>query len=280
MSALNMQDAPIAAPASTSDSSHWYQYADGAWSPLYTPEKNYTLREARKDKAAGLVVVPSVTTIFKVLAKPQLVKWQMEQAALAMYELACNSDSRTPGRFDSREEMVETALNTAGNASKGAMDLGTKIHAAIEDALAGRDWGAEMDAYVRPVLQKRADMGIKQSVQEQCVGSIKYGYAGRGDDRSDSTKTFRDYKSRKSKGKKVPTYETDFVQLAAYGFAAWGNEFFRTGTAELWGISTSEPGLLTVATKTGPELVPDFECFLALTNVWRRLNDFDARVKA
>ena len=80
MTVLNQQDAPIAASKGTSDSSHWYSFTDGQWLPLYTPEKNYTLREARKDQAAGKVVVPSVTTIFKVLNKPQLTNWLMELA--------------------------------------------------------------------------------------------------------------------------------------------------------------------------------------------------------
>ena len=56
MPVLNQQDAPLAASKGTSDSSHWYSFTDGQWLPLYTPEKNYTLREARKDQAAGKVV--------------------------------------------------------------------------------------------------------------------------------------------------------------------------------------------------------------------------------
>lgn len=272
---LNQTDCPIpAAKASTSDSSHWYGYDNGQWLPLYTPEKNYTLREARKDQAAGKVVVPSVTTIFKVLAKPSLDKWKAEQVALACWSQASKPD-RCPGTV---EQFVEQAIETASNASKGAMDLGTRIHAGIESAIAGGEWDADLDVYVQPVLAKRAELGIKESVQEQCVGSTKYGYAGRGDDRSDSTMTFRDYKSRKSKGKKVPVYETDFAQLAAYSFATWGNDFFKRGSAEVWGISTSEPGLLTVTTKTGPELVADFQCFLALNTVWQHMNSFKAGV--
>jgi hypothetical protein len=269
---LNQTDQPIKA-SGTSDSSHWYAFENGIWSPLYTPEKNYTLREARKDKEAGRIVVPSVTTIFKVLAKPQLVKWQMEQVALA-----CWNSGIAPGI--GKEDFIEQTVDTANNASKGAMDLGTRIHQSIEDCLAGRDYDADLKLYVSAVMAKRAEMGIRWSVVEECVGSTKYGYAGRGDDRTDETKTLRDYKSRKSNGKKVAVYETDFVQLSAYMFAAWGNEAFRSGTAELWGISTTEPGLLTVTTKTGPELVPYFECFLSLCNVWRHMNSFDARVAA
>lgn len=274
MRTLNMTNVPPApaTPGAGGDSGHWYGYDNGLWHPLYTPEKNYTLREARKDRSAGRVVVPSVTTIFKVLAKQSLEKWKMEQVALACWE-------QHKERWANGDHFIASAIDTANNASKDAMDLGTRIHAAIEDAIGGRPWDADLNVYILPVLAKREELGIKESVQEQCVGSLKYGYAGRGDDRTDRTMTFRDYKSRKSSGKaKVPVYETDFVQLAAYGFAAWGNDFFKQGSAELWGISTSEPGLLTVTTKPGPELVSDFECFLALSAVWRHVNKFDPRI--
>ena len=273
MTVLNQQDAPIAASKGTSDSSHWYSFTDGQWLPLYTPEKNYTLREARKDQAAGKVVVPSVTTVLKVLAKPGLDRWKAEQVALACWEQG------SPDKWDHKEHYVEQAIETASNASKGAMDLGSAIHQAIEDCLAGRDYRADLQIYVAPVMAKRAEMGIRWSEVEQCVGSLKYGYSGRCDDNSDDTMTIRDYKSRKSKGKKVPVYETDFFQTASYGFAKWGNDFFKKGSAEVWGISTSEPGLLTVTTKTGPELVEDFDCFLSMNKIWQKQNNFKAGVQ-
>jgi hypothetical protein len=270
---LNQTDAPIAASKGTSDSSHWYSFTDGQWLPLYTPEKNYTLREARKDQAAGKVVVPSVTTIFKVLNKPQLTNWLMEQVAKAALTIPHSPDV-------SDDDWVDNVVATANNASKGAMDLGTRIHQAIEDCIAGKDYPADLAIYVVPVMAERAKREVRWSVTEACMGSTKYGYAGRCDDHSEEGMVVRDIKSRKSKGKKVPTYETDFAQVAAYGFARFGNDFFKQGSGEIWGISTSEPGLLTVTSKTGPELVADFQCFLALTTVWQHMNNFDPRVKA
>jgi len=277
MQTLNQTDEPIKASKGLSDSSHYYSLVDGQWLPLYTPEKNYTLREARKDQAAGKVVVPSVTTIFKVLAKPQLERWKMEQAAKAMMEI-CTKGGLAVSQL-TPDEILDQALDTANNSSKGAMDLGTKIHQAIEDCIAGRDYAADLAIYVVPVMAERAKREIRWSVTEACMGSTKYGYAGRCDDHSEEGMVIRDIKSRKSKGKKVPTYETDFAQVAAYGFARFGNDFFKQGSGEIWGISTSEPGLLTVTTKTGPELVADFQCFLALNTVWQHMNNFDARVK-
>ncbi len=69
----------------TSESGHWYTI-DGK--PKYTivgkngKERNTTLRDARK-----LNLVPSVTTILDVAAKPGLVNWQVNQGIQAALTL-------------------------------------------------------------------------------------------------------------------------------------------------------------------------------------------------
>ena len=61
----------------TSEKGHWYTLEG---KPLYTlvgkngKERNTNLRDARK-----LNLVPSVTTILDVAAKPGLVNWQINQ---------------------------------------------------------------------------------------------------------------------------------------------------------------------------------------------------------
>jgi hypothetical protein len=273
MTTLAEYQQPLAdttAPKGGNENGHYYTVTDGVWTPLYSAEKNYSLREARADHEAGKHAIPSVTTYFKVLAKPQLVKWQMENVAKACWE-QFNSD---PGV--TQEEWIDRALATASNASKGAMDLGTRIHQAIEDYLAGKEYDADLRPYVEVVAAKRLEMGITASHPEECMGSLKYGAAGRCDDYTDDMQVL-DYKSRKSKGKKVPVYETDPVQLAAYGFFKFGNPFFKHGKGHIYAISTSQPGALTVHTYTGPQLIEAFQAFLALTATWRFINKFDPR---
>jgi hypothetical protein len=243
------------------------------WFPLYEPEKNFTLREARKIQAEGGVAVPSVTTYFSALAKPQLVTWAQENVAKACWDMM--NDSNPAGTFD-MDTWVEKALATASGASKGAADLGTRIHKAIELAISGDAYSEELAEYVTAVKDERDRLGITDSVQEECVGSLKYGYAGRADDLS-AGMTVMDYKSRKSKGKKVPTYETDKVQLAAYGYAKWGNAFFKSGRGIVVAISTTQPGLTTPHVWGGAELVEAFQAFLALTTTWRYINNYDPR---
>jgi len=267
------QDAPAAKPAGRSDSSHFYGWNEKAgWYPLYTPEKNYTLREARKDQAAGVVAVPSVTTYFKCLNKQQLLDWKMEQVANACYD-------DQEARSWERDEYVQAMVARADNASRPAADLGTAIHAAIELAIADKDYEAGMDQYVQPVMKARAELGIKSLGVETCCGSLGLGYGGKCDEYAEGF-TIVDLKSRKSKPAKQPkvaSYSTDRLQTASYGYALFGNDFFTKGRGIILGISTTVPGLVTAHEFTGAELADAFDAFIGLTKVWRFENSFDPR---
>jgi hypothetical protein len=177
MSTLN-QDAPVASPDKSTDftGGHWYGHEQPqGWFPLYAPGKNFTLREARKVQKEGKVCVPSVTTYFKVLHKQMLVDWLIGQHL----DVAL----RTPvAQFANTEEWKEHVQNVASNSSRGAADLGTSIHAAIELAVGGQDYAADMRQYVEPVLAERARLGLTSVAQEKAVGSLKYGYGGKVDD--------------------------------------------------------------------------------------------------
>lgn len=253
---------------------HYYGYQNDKWLPLYAPDKDFTLRQARKLQSEGKSAVPSVTTYIGAMSKPQLDTWKQENVAKAAFAALTNAAAQA-----SEEIWTDHCLAVASGASRGAMDLGSRIHKAIEDAVGGQDYDASLDIYVQAVMAERERLGIKESVQEQCIGSTKYGYAGRADDLS-AGMTVTDYKSRKSKGKKVASYrESDDLQGASYGYARWGNEFFRTGRLHIFGISTTEPGLVTVHSTEGKDLIPAFEAFLSLTAVWRYTNNFDPRTK-
>jgi len=259
---------PIAAPKNE-DGGHWYQFKDNTWFPLYKEGGTFTLREARKLKLAGDVVVPSVTTIFKGMHKPQLERWKMEQVAKA-----CYSDGQYADLPEA--EYIDAVLGVANNSSRGAMDLGTNIHKAIEQALNVESWDAALDVYVSPTLKDLEARGLLGGTAEQCAGSTKYGYAGKFD--YNHGLTICDYKSRKSTKGKVASYSTDKMQLAAGGYALWGNKWFVEGTGIVYGISTNEPGVMTPHVFAGAELIHAMESFLALCTVWRYEHNFDPRV--
>lgn len=270
-----LTQAPAIKASGTEDhGGHWYAYEQPrGWYPLYADGGTFTLREARKLKEAGQVVCPSVTTIFKVLHKEQLVKWRMEKVAEACWEQH-NSDAIWHGA----DEWIDQAIATASSASKGAADLGTRIHSGVESFLAGQEYSADIQQYVEPTAKELEARGLLGGISEACVGSLKYGFAGRCDLHCPSKLIVADLKSRKSKGKKVGSYASDKLQLAAYGYAIFGNRFFTSGTGLIYGISTTTPGLVTVHEYAGKDLVPAMEAFLALCKVWEFEANFTARV--
>ena len=105
------------------DSAHWYQ-RDGT--PLHTvlSAKNEprptTLRDARK-----LGLLPSVTNVLGVIAKPELTAWLQEQAVMAALTLP-----RLPGEAEDAfaRRVVEDSLTTRD----GAADFGTAFHRGAE----------------------------------------------------------------------------------------------------------------------------------------------------
>lgn len=269
--------APAVKADRSSDSSHYYAHDAAGWRPLYTPEKNYTLREARKDQAAGLAVVPSVTTYFKCLHKQMLLDWKMQQVAKACYAAASNEEDRG---FNTEDDYVDAMVSRADNASKGAADLGTRIHAADEAAHRGEDYDADLDAYVQACNAARKELGVVTIARETPCGSLAHGYAGKCDEHGEGM-TVLDLKSRKSgkqKTPKVASYSTDRLQLAGYGYALFGIEFFTRGRGIILAVSTTTPGLVTPHVFSGPELLPAWSAYQGLMAVWRFENNFDPRV--
>jgi hypothetical protein len=271
-----LTEAPGAKAEKAQESSHYYELIHGEWAPLYTPEKSFTLREARKAKKEGRTVAPSVTTYFKCLHKQFLLDWKVEMAVKVAAERAAELYSTRI----TKEEFVESVINEASHSSRGAMDLGTNIHTAIEQATAGQDYDAAMQVYVEPAMAVRRAEGLVSVSVEECVGSVERGYAGRCDEFF-SGMIVGDNKSRKTRpGKKVATYETDACQLAAYGYAKFGGAFFE-GASDRGGvifvISTSEPGRVEPVWFTRAELYEAWLGFESLTGVWRYINSFDPR---
>lgn len=257
----------------SSEGGHWYQWTPETrvWSPLYKDGGTFTLREARKLKEEGKYVVPSVTTIFKELHKEQLVNWKIEQAV----RFAADNPL---GPVATKDEYIDWVISSASGASRSAADLGTSIHDAIESAIGGQEYDAALDVYVQPVLAERNRLALKSIGPEECVGSIEHGYAGRVDDRCEG-QIIVDYKSRKWKdsAKKAPTYGTDQMQLASYGFAEFGKSFFTDGLGYIFVVSTTTPGRVQAVPFTGPQLRAAFEAFLGLCAVWRFNHSFDPR---
>ena len=113
-----------------SEAGHWYTRKGD---PMYTvigkttgKPRNTTLKDAKE-----LNLVPSVTTINNVLAKPTLTAWLQQQAILAALTLP---------REDGEPESVwlKRVLQDSKQQGRDAADLGTQIHAAVQSFYEGR----------------------------------------------------------------------------------------------------------------------------------------------
>jgi len=249
-----------AANVKSPENGHWY-YTDGR--PCYEVAKAdgkgmtpTTLRHARK-----LNLLPSVTTILRILDKPALTAWKIEQAVLAVMttpRLAAESD----------DEFIQRVLKTDKEQDKerdAAAQLGTDVHAAIEDALTGHPYRDDLKPYVEPVLAQVKQFGTLIHSEHIVLGQ---GYAGKTDAvfSEDAFVTVVDFKTTKKLPKE--SYTEHKLQLAAYA-KAFGNNAVRTANVY---ISTVEVGQVAVCINEDTQ--PSYEAFSHLLSVWQWLSDY------
>lgn len=156
-----------------SESCHWY-FKDGR--PCYEVKakskegmRPATLRDARE-----LNLLPSVTTILKVLDKYALDRWKIEQAVLACLTTP-RKDGEELDQFVNRVMKVEEVQNQE---ARQAADIGTDIHAAIEMACLGLDWDRKWEPYVVPVLKELDKLGTYLDAEKNVTNNV-LGYAGK-----------------------------------------------------------------------------------------------------
>lgn len=158
-------------------SSHWYRHnaVTGVTEPCYElPRKNgggtkaVTLREARE-----LSLLPSVTTVLQVLAKPELTNWLISNGIMAAITLPRLADELV-------DDFVKRVIEDADQQSETARNFGTRIHDAIEAYLnEGAATMPELEPFVKPTFAW-LDNSIESIIaSEICVGCQFIGVAGR-----------------------------------------------------------------------------------------------------
>jgi hypothetical protein len=259
--------------------SHWYSL-DGK--PCHTvPTKdggdtrNTTLRDARK-----LNLLPSVTNIIGILDKPQLTKWKMREVAKAAIAIPGPQGEEPVERFADRA--IEAAMSQVSDAA----DLGTKIHNAIENLMRGsaEEPSAEMQPYVKPVLDWMRKVGVKVTHSEIVLVNAVHGFAGRVDalftwgEPDAPNMGILDYKTTKTKpDQKVEAYDEHALQMAAYAATHYGAEYLNRVVAANIFISTTEPGRIEVVKHDKERLVEAYEAFTQMCAIWRFRKGYDPR---
>lgn len=260
------------------DSSHWYSL-DGK--PVHTqPTKDgegqraTTLRDARK-----MALLPSVTSIIGILDKPQLTRWKMREVAKAAIAIPGPQGDEPVERFADRA--IDAAMSQVGEAA----DLGSRIHAAIENLMRGsaEEPSEELQPYVKPVLDWMRSVGVKVTHSEIVLVNAVHGFAGRVDALFTWGDAFGkmgilDFKTKKTKpDEKVEAYDEHTLQLAAYAATHYGAEHLQHVVAANLFISSTEPGRLEVVKHDKAKLVAAYEAFTQMCAVWRFRKGYDPR---
>ncbi len=248
---------------------HWYT-KDGE-PRHFTPKangggmRNTTLADARK-----LGLLPGVTEILNVLAKPGLERWKTQQAIMAVV-----TAPDVPGEgLDAKIERVLYTENQAGEESAKARDRGTELHAALDNLFQGREIPAELEPWVLPAYKHIKSMGGTIKATEQVL--VGDGYAGRCDmilgfmlpHEHDVVVDFKTAKTLPTKG----SWDEHRMQLAAYA-RAWHKDHGHTlvDTANLY-ISTVEPGKF--AWFDNGDLNEDYFAFISCVRLWQHFNNY------
>lgn len=215
------------------EASHWYSPLDGK--PCHWQEKKdgsgttpTTLAHAKR-----LGLYPSVTTVLRALAKPALTEWLCRNAATA---------ALTTPRIDGEtlDAFLERILRKdATDESEKAKDLGTRIHAVIEEWLNGfpvADF--TLTPFVDAVMSVIKPLGRVVWTERILIGD---GYAGKADAlfESEEAITLVDFKTTKNVPKKQ--WWEHQLQLALYALCLGNTGNKRIRIANVY-ISTTTHG--------------------------------------
>ena len=240
-----------------SESNHWYT-RDGV--PMYTVEakdgsqRSTTLRDARK-----LDLVPSVTTVLGMAAKPALIAWMQQQVLMAALTLPRAAD-------EGEDEYIKRIIRDSKEEGRAAADKGTEIHESIQGFFEDKGYGKYPKETAVTAAKLHEKYGQQDWIAERAF-SHELGFGGKCDLHSLNgggivvdikTKDFSDPDS-------VVGYDEHMMQLAAYRVGLGVPE---AACANIF-VSRSVPGLAVIYEWTEEELQKGWAMFTHLLNFWQ-----------
>lgn len=254
---------------------HWY---DEDAKPRHTMptasgkgERNTTLRDARKYQ-----LIPSVTTLLGLFAKPGLERWKQDQILQIAFD--------NPAKLDeSFENYASRCLVLHEKPVEEAASFGTRIHNAIEKFFEGEPIEEELLPYVKPAFDWKQENQLRFIEREKTLVNLEEGFAGTVDIvglGANQEKFVIDWKTRKTKkGVKVSSYDFQIHQIAAYAATYWGAD--AVDAEQVFGanvyLSSTEPGRLEVIKYSPSELKDAWGVFKSACAIWRSLKGYDPR---
>lgn len=243
-----------------SESNHWYT-RDGV--PRYTvigkngKERNTTLRDARTES-----LVPSVTTVLNVMAKPALIQWLQKQVLLAALTLP-----RIQG--EPEDAYIDRIMFDSKEQGRAAADAGTDIHASIQGFYEGKVITRHEQHVKGTIAKLDSTFGQQAWIAERAFGH-SHGFGGKSDLYcTEGNGIVADIKTKEfTENSKVVTYDDHLIQLAAYRV---GLGVPKARCANVF-VSRSVPGLVVVNEWSEEDLQRGWEMFCALLTFWQLKN--------
>lgn len=253
-----------AARITPNGSSHWYDPATGHAMHTVIAKGTGLPRPTTLADARKLGLVPSCTTILRVIDKPALNSWLREQAVLAALTTPRVEDEDLDA-FVSRVLSVD-----AEQEAQKARDFGILIHAQIEGALNGVPVLRDAETFILPVLSILKDFGRVVATEKIVFGT---GYAGTLDALFESNELLLvDLKTTKAKVLPKEAYPEHQLQLAAYAAALGNTGEDRIRTINVY-VSSVRPGEVSVCENTN--WTEDYENgFMPILRYWQWVNRF------
>ena len=260
--------------SSPTTGSHWYSLTGDPVHEVKAAKggmRATTIADARK-----MHLLPSVTNILGVIAKPQLETWKLNNVAMAALRTTKTAE-------ESDEYWCKRVVEASKEQVVEAADLGSRIHEALELATAGEPYADELRAFVEPVLKWKDAEGIEITDREVVLVNGSEGYAGRCDAvflkdypaDGERVAGVLDFKTRKTEpGKKVAPYDGQGAQLAAYAWARFPHCWPLVECVNVY-ISTTEPGRIEIHRHEDPNAELDY--FRHCAAIWRHLKGYDPR---
>ena len=244
------------------ESAHWYTRTGEA--AYEVPKKGGGLRPATLRDARKLDLLPSVTSIMSIKAKPQLTNWMIRQAVLSAMTLP-RLDDETDDAFLKRVEQDRQAQGRA------AADEGTRIHAAIETALLGGSFDPAYTKHVCGAIDALKSIDPDAAWLPEKSFACGLGYAGKVDLHAPETDRHglgivADFKTKDfGDGDKLKPYDEWGIQLAAYARGLYMERADRYSVV----VSRDNPGLVWVH-KWDRETQPNhLQQFVSMLRLWQ-----------
>jgi hypothetical protein len=220
-------------------------------------QRNTTLRDARK-----MNLVPSVTTVLNIAAKPALLAWMQQQVLYAALTL--------PRRPDEPEkEYIDRIINDSKEQGRSAADAGTDIHASIQGHYENRPTGKHQESVTACTQAITEHFGEATWISERSFAH-EAGFGGKCDLFCTGTlNAVIDIKTKEFRDPtKVDAYDEHLMQLSAYRV---GLGIPNARCANVF-VSRNVPDLVVVREWSAEDLDRGWAMFMHLLSFWQLKN--------